>query len=443
MKLLKVLIVWLPFVSIAQSKGVLFQNGFTWEQINKTAKAQNKYVFVDCYATWCKPCKEMDQKVYVNDTVGSFVNQNFISVKVQMDTAKNDDSAIQLLYPTARELEKKYNVIGLPTFLFFSPDGNLVHKEMGSLSVKEFLQLSKNATDPNTQLFTRFENAKSGTLSFNLMPRLIQQLIDLTEDSLAEIVKKIYVNNYLEKLSNENFYAKRTLEKYQEYLSIVSCKSKVFKVYFNESARVDELMGVKGYASDMVNYLIRKEYILPEIKEADEKKTSPNWKTIQKKIKLDYGKWYADYNILNAKIDWSANRKEWNGYITLVLEKWKSFNAEFKRMGSLGLNDVAWNTFLHGNNKKELSTALEWSTIAVETGGNNAIAQLDTKANLLYKLGRQQDAIDIEEKIIGILKKELEEKPDNAKFWSSMIKSYQAMVDKMKSGEPIKFKGQE
>jgi hypothetical protein len=360
-----------------------------------------------------------------------------------MDTAKNDNASIQLLYPAAREFEKNYNIIGLPTFLFFSPNGNLVHKGMGSLSVKEFLQLSAGATNPTTQLFTLIENAKSGSLSFNLMPHLIQQLSDLAEDSLALMVKKIYVNYYLEKLSDDEFYTKEIFDKYQDYSNIITCNTRVFRAYFNEPARVDKLMGVKGYSGEMINYVIRKEYITPVTKEANDNGESPSWKVMKKKIKRSYGKWYAEYTILNAKIDWSLNKKQWEVYIPLILKKAKRYNEEFKRLGSLGLNEHAWNVFLHSNNEKELNAALEWSTIAVEEGGKDPVAQLDTKARLLYKLGRQPEAIDTESKVVEIFKRELEEKPDNEKFLNYMIKSFQAMVDKMKAGETIKVKGQE
>ncbi len=39
------------------SKVIHFENGLSWEQIKEKAKAEHKYIFVDCYATWCGPCK--------------------------------------------------------------------------------------------------------------------------------------------------------------------------------------------------------------------------------------------------------------------------------------------------------------------------------------------------------------------------------------------------
>ena len=45
------------------TKGIHFVNGLSWQEVLQKAKAENKYIFVDCYATWCGPCKAMDKEV--------------------------------------------------------------------------------------------------------------------------------------------------------------------------------------------------------------------------------------------------------------------------------------------------------------------------------------------------------------------------------------------
>src|SRR5688500_7757549 len=81
--------------TIGKAQGIKWTTGLTWEQINQKAKTENKYIFLDLYATWCGPCKEMDKSVYPNDTVGLFFNNKFVSVKVQMDRTKKDNAFIQ------------------------------------------------------------------------------------------------------------------------------------------------------------------------------------------------------------------------------------------------------------------------------------------------------------------------------------------------------------
>ncbi len=55
----------LPLLAMAQeNKGIQFLKDLSWEQILAKAAKENKFVFVDCYATWCVPCKTMDNNVY-------------------------------------------------------------------------------------------------------------------------------------------------------------------------------------------------------------------------------------------------------------------------------------------------------------------------------------------------------------------------------------------
>ncbi|MBO9572315.1 MAG: hypothetical protein J7497_08925, partial [Chitinophagaceae bacterium] len=37
----------------AADSGINFEVRLTWQQIKDKAKAENKFIFVDCYATWC------------------------------------------------------------------------------------------------------------------------------------------------------------------------------------------------------------------------------------------------------------------------------------------------------------------------------------------------------------------------------------------------------
>src|ERR1700744_114335 len=126
----------------SQDKGIHFTQGLSWQQIKEKARKENKYIFVDCYATWCAPCRRMDAEVYPDTTLGSFVNRRFISVKVQMDSTKKDQESIRVWYADAHEIQRGYKVNVLPTFLFFTPDGKLAHRSAGFSMSAHFLKLT-------------------------------------------------------------------------------------------------------------------------------------------------------------------------------------------------------------------------------------------------------------------------------------------------------------
>ena len=82
--------------------GISFFNGTLKEAIAK-AKAENKFVFFDAYASWCGPCKAMDKEVFTDKTVADYLNAKFVSIRIDMEKgegpvlAKNYDTGTIVL----------------------------------------------------------------------------------------------------------------------------------------------------------------------------------------------------------------------------------------------------------------------------------------------------------------------------------------------------------
>src|SRR5665213_2730421 len=112
----------------SRAQGINFEKGQSWQQILAKAKAEHKYIFLDCYATWCGPCKAMDNDVYPVDSVEAFMNAHFISIKVQMDRSPKDNDTVKSRYNDVVMLEKTYAVHAYPTFLFFDENGKAIHR---------------------------------------------------------------------------------------------------------------------------------------------------------------------------------------------------------------------------------------------------------------------------------------------------------------------------
>ncbi len=83
---LSILFIWIPIASYPQTGGINFENGTSWQALLKLAKAENKYIFVDCYATWCGPCRFMAEHIFPQKEVGEYFNAHFINVRYQMDS---------------------------------------------------------------------------------------------------------------------------------------------------------------------------------------------------------------------------------------------------------------------------------------------------------------------------------------------------------------------
>jgi thioredoxin-related protein len=132
---LKTFFVLLPlllFISADTSKnGISFYDG-TFSEALKSAKDGNKIVFVDVYASWCGPCKQMEKKVFVNEDLGSFFNEHFISYKLDIDK------------PEGKKIKKEYKIYAVPTLLFLSSEGKLLKQVVGYQDKQQLLKIGKN-----------------------------------------------------------------------------------------------------------------------------------------------------------------------------------------------------------------------------------------------------------------------------------------------------------
>jgi thioredoxin:protein disulfide reductase len=94
------------------------------------AKTAHKPAFVDFYADWCLPCKEMELKVFHQPEVAAEL-QRFQLVKV--DCTKGDDDAV------AVESQKRWGADTLPTLLMLGADGQAAKKIDHFVEKDEFL----------------------------------------------------------------------------------------------------------------------------------------------------------------------------------------------------------------------------------------------------------------------------------------------------------------
>ena len=99
--------------------GVAFVEGKTFAEALAMAKAEGKMLFVDCYTTWCGPCRMMTTKVFPQKLMGDYFNAKFVCLKVDMEKGEGP------------QLHKQWGVRAYPTFLFFDAEGKEVNRIVG------------------------------------------------------------------------------------------------------------------------------------------------------------------------------------------------------------------------------------------------------------------------------------------------------------------------
>ena len=111
-----------------RGSGVVWQD-YTVETL-KEAQRQNKPVIIDFYATWCTPCRELEEVTFHQPDLVRLAEKDFIMVKVDVTKGGN---------PYYEELLKHYQVKGVPTVVFLDRDG----KERADLRLVDYLPADK------------------------------------------------------------------------------------------------------------------------------------------------------------------------------------------------------------------------------------------------------------------------------------------------------------
>ncbi len=94
-------------------------------------KEEGKPVFLDFYADWCPPCKEMDRKTFKDEGV---VELSKRITMIKIDCTAPDE--------TVKRFMEKHRVIGMPTYIFIDKDGNELNemREIGFIPAEDFIK---------------------------------------------------------------------------------------------------------------------------------------------------------------------------------------------------------------------------------------------------------------------------------------------------------------
>lgn len=107
--------------------GMKFYTG-SFDEACARAKREGKLLFIDCYTTWCGPCKMMSNNVFPQPEVGAAFNPHFVSMKIDMEKGEGI------------ELAKKWDVTAFPTMLVLTPEGKVIHRLVGARGASELIK---------------------------------------------------------------------------------------------------------------------------------------------------------------------------------------------------------------------------------------------------------------------------------------------------------------
>jgi thioredoxin-related protein len=120
---------------------------YPYEEGLALGKAQGKKVFLFFWTEWCVYCKKMDKETFSKSPVIVYLNDHFISIKVNSDKARK--TAIQ------------YAISGVPTSWFLAENGGKISNLPGYVPADMFLPVLKfiHTDSYKTMTFGKYLNS--------------------------------------------------------------------------------------------------------------------------------------------------------------------------------------------------------------------------------------------------------------------------------------------
>ena len=250
MKKLFVLIVLMAGIvwgAEAQSKGITFEQTKEWKKVLKKAKKEKKLIFIDCYTSWCGPCKQLARTVFTDPDAANFFNEHFVNLKMDMEKGEGIN------------LKDRFGVKAYPTLLFINGQGEVVHSLVGAPGLKELLEQAQIAFEGKGLAYANAEYQKG-----NRKPEFIQAYLTyLGNASLGKEAEKVSLD-YFATLDKNNLKERKYWDIFVKYVNDVD--SDLFQYVYEHRDEFYSIYGerdvkrkIQNVWSGGANQFVRKE----------------------------------------------------------------------------------------------------------------------------------------------------------------------------------------
>ena len=376
-------------IPVQAEEGINFFKGTFPEALTK-AKEQNKLLFIDCYTTWCGPCKWMAAHVFTDESVANSFNKNFISVSLDMEKGEGLDIA------------KKYAIKNYPTFLWIDKNGNQVQRSVGSTDASNFLAIAGNARDPKNNLLYLQQQFESGNREPSLLlsyAGALKDAYDMRYQSVADVYFQAQPDNELASAANWKAILLFTPNINSHTYAAIT---KSLPLFYGR------------YGKDSVQNVLD-QLALNSLAYAKQQKDSVLLKNAISKLKASDNKQVLKES-MTAELDYYKGNKDYEKYTTLAHDYINHFFMD----DATSLNAVCWTYFMHVNDKDKLAEAEKWigRSVALEDKYYNT----DTYANILNKMGKKKEAIEMTNHSIALAKQAGEDFSSTQELLNDLLK---------------------
>lgn len=339
--------------------GIDFHHDLNFQEALDLARKEGKLVFMDCYTSWCGPCRRLASTVFTDSVVGSYFNNNYVNVKFDMEKEEG---------PT---IANRYQVTAYPTLFWLDPNGSIKNKVVGGLDALALIEAGKKAADPIPDIMAGMDKKYAdGLRDEPFLEAYLKLYNSIGRDKEAILAEYI-------RLAQSQHWPR---DKYAPFVYDITTAlpSAGTEVLLKEKNSLVAKYGIKAYDEKIASIA---EKALSLAKKKNDTKLLNDAITFVKAGsshgKQEVARMQMDYYLHTANVD------VYDKYVSSYLKKYGSEDAKL-------LNDIAWEYYINLSDDTYLKKAMLWAYKAVNL--KNTYTNNTTYAYLQYKLHNYSEA---------------------------------------------------
>lgn len=340
-------------ISATAAAQIQFEDNVPFQQVLNRSKNENKLIFMDCYTTWCGPCKWLVSNVFSDKKLGEVYNNQFVNYKLDMEKGEGLD------------LAKKFAIQAYPTLLWLNEKGEIVFRIVGTNSIESFLEYASNLKTDENYFPTMVKKFEAGNRETEFLKKLA---LDATNGDDSNAL--IYTEAYLDIISKEEW--SNTENNRLIYIASKTFDSKTTKYVLENTSKFDHEL-VEAIKTQCLDY---------ELNGAIESKSEEKLKALLTLVDT-YAPDRKDYKQTTELYFYkqTGNRTKLNKLTSFYLKSSKD---------PVFLNEYAWDRFENETDLALLKEAIIWAERSVKL--EKHYYNTDTLGQLYKKIGNTKKA---------------------------------------------------